>query len=910
MRKHNRTNYRHNFAGLSKIYLLERYAARYSPSPWDTVPTVIFGNPYDSVGKDARSNTDDGRHKLDSRIREYAGQQHGLKATLIDLLCPTILTILATFNLMDIYGSFTIWATAAFPATIVGCMIALLTGGQRVIRWTRLCTQMIAVLIAQCVIGPMFVFNGTAIGHVFATSDTLRQGFTAMTGSFKYLIAITPPVGTEHGALMALWTICLWCSLLTTYMMMSNSKTIASAGLIPVGVTLVISACMGSSQGTMPVAIGIFLSGIAILWVSWRLQLLESCRWHVAAIMIMIAAILATGTSTLIEQHRYIWRDHYDPPLIAHHYSSPLSSMRMFVNEHHDDTLLSVQGLPQGAPVRIAVMDRFDGNVWNLSDTSGPFGSSDYGPIGTTVPTKPFPTHESGERFMATFTIHEGFEEVWLPLAGQVQTITSTSDIYYNPHTRSALIPAKTHPSQTYTETGITILPPTESGIAKAGSASLSMVPRAISIPDTITAHAKAFAGGEPTGGMQAQALADALVEYGWFSHGLGDSYPSLPGHGNYRINLLLNDSVMVGDSEQYASAMALMARELNIPSRVVLGFMQHSKPAGNTEISTISDVTTTDNVITISQDSRTNTVLTTNADHNASTADTTNGSNETDRDTENLEGKTTDSTSSTDKTADSTGLIDKAKSSSKKTDPLRQDSTHISFTGNDIKAWVEIYLEHYGWVAFDPTPDESKIPDETIQPTTPEPEALVRQPPPPLLDPLRDASTAQSNGVVDGINAPNPSDLSALDRLREALIYVVLYTSPIWTLLLIAGIVVSIKMIHLKMAKCRGSPRTRVAAGWLSILSLVRQSGIHMPTDASRPQQAQAITLSFKLDTQLEQQLQRLSRSADRATFSKQPVSEQQVRSFWADADAIRCAVFKLQPRRNRMRIRLSLRM
>lgn len=30
----------------------------------------------------------------------------------------------------------------------------------------------------------------------------------------------------------------------------------------------------------------------------------------------------------------------------------------------------------------------------------------------------------------------------------------------------------------------------------------------------------------------------------------------------------------MVGDSEQYASAMALMARELGLPIRVVMGFL------------------------------------------------------------------------------------------------------------------------------------------------------------------------------------------------------------------------------------------------------------------------------------------------------------------------------------------------
>ena len=40
-----------------------------------------------------------------------------------------------------------------------------------------------------------------------------------------------------------------------------------------------------------------------------------------------------------------------------------------------------------------------------------------------------------------------------------------------------------------------------------------------------------------------------------------------------FRVIALLDGDPMIGDSEQYASAMALMARELGLPARVVLGF-------------------------------------------------------------------------------------------------------------------------------------------------------------------------------------------------------------------------------------------------------------------------------------------------------------------------------------------------
>ena len=60
----------------------------------------------------------------------------------------------------------------------------------------------------------------------------------------------------------------------------------------------------------------------------------------------------------------------------------------------------------------------------------------------------------------------------------------------------------------------------------------------------------------------------------GFLSHGLAsDSVPSRAGHGADRLIELFTRTQMVGDEEQYAAAMALMARHLGYPARVVMGF-------------------------------------------------------------------------------------------------------------------------------------------------------------------------------------------------------------------------------------------------------------------------------------------------------------------------------------------------
>jgi len=93
-------------------------------------------------------------------------------------------------------------------------------------------------------------------------------------------------------------------------------------------------------------------------------------------------------------------------------------------------------------------------------------------------------------------------------------------------------------------------------------------------IPDIVAAKATEFAGSTTSPIEQLRNIEQTLHTQGFLSHGTAsDSVPSLAGHGADRMEALLSGSVMVGDAEQYASAMALMARSLGYPARVVMGF-------------------------------------------------------------------------------------------------------------------------------------------------------------------------------------------------------------------------------------------------------------------------------------------------------------------------------------------------
>lgn len=223
----------------------------------------------------------------------------------------------------------------------------------------------------------------------------------------------------------------------------------------------------------------------------------------------------------------------------------------------------------------------------------------------------------------------------------------------------------------------------------------------------------------------------------------------------------------MVGDSEQYASAMALMARSLGLPSRVVLGFLPK----------------------------------------------------------------------------DDEGEISESRTEEQGT------TTITKFTGNDVTAWVEIKLDCYGWVAFYPTPKETKVPDETQNLTPPNPQTLVRQPPVPLTDPLRDDTQAKGKSSIGGSMADETSANLFWQHFGRIARKVAIYGSPLWTLLIICGLLLAIKAIALARSRKHGSTQQRVAAGWQSVAALARQSGL----DIRGTRSEQAVSIANQMDISRE---------------------------------------------------------
>src|SRR5690606_7384333 len=98
-------------------------------------------------------------------------------------------------------------------------------------------------------------------------------------------------------------------------------------------------------------------------------------------------------------------------------------------------------------------------------------------------------------------------------------------------------------------------------------------MPQLANVPAIAGAKAAEFTGSARGDLQRVRSIEAMLSGTGYFSNGTEGQVPSLSGHGAGRITSLLDAEQMIGDDEQYAVAMALMAREQGIPARVVMGF-------------------------------------------------------------------------------------------------------------------------------------------------------------------------------------------------------------------------------------------------------------------------------------------------------------------------------------------------
>lgn len=536
-----------------------------------------------------------------------------LRNRIIDVSLLTVAVVLALLVLLPVYGT----SAALLPIVGGAGLGALIVFVARARGWQPL-TVTAVVVVTYLLFGGPLAAPASTVSRVVPTADTAIWLFEGVVTVWKEILTLIPPLGTGDNVLVAPYLLALVGSvgagmLATAGAVVgpsvafpehtdqvpgtglsgmgtraSKTRTII-AGLIPVAI-LVLAILLGTVDAPFAVVVGIALALLLVPWTSWRLRRWQPRRYLTLALMAAVGLGGGVFGAPLVagDAPRHVLRNEIVPPFDPKDQVSPLAGYRKFIKEFEETDLVTVRGLPEGGLVRLATMDAFDGVVWNVADSGMAEGSGAFRRVGEVIPTS-----VRGQEAQVQVEVQE-LTGIWLPTVGystQVEFLgrrsrAQTKAFRYNDETGTAVLPGGIVAGDRYSLDVVVPQIPDDDTLAQADVASIQL-PAPQAVPDSVVAEAADIASSATTPAFVARALEQALADEGWFSHGIvdaGDS-PSMSGHGASRVNELLTGPLMVGDSEQYASAMALMARELGLPSRVVMGFVPSEEQQGTDEV-------------------------------------------------------------------------------------------------------------------------------------------------------------------------------------------------------------------------------------------------------------------------------------------------------------------------------------
>ena len=249
----------------------------------------------------------------------------------------------------------------------------------------------------------------------------------------------------------------------------------------------------------------------------------------------------------------------------------PTLDMRRNLDRQSDDVLMRVSGSGEPAYFRLAALDEFTGDVWEV-------GERDDETALTTDLRLPLPVGGSSlsvDRVQYQIELTDDLDTTWLPTVYAARQIEIDTEWLVDPLNLDVRADSGDDlDGATYTLLA-SIPTPTLSELREADAIPEDLEPFLElpgGMPDIIGETALRAVEGERT------PIDQALALQSWFRNGDYDYSLEQIDDDRNRTGLEAVEAFLqerVGYCEQYASAMALMARQLGIPSRVAVGFLR-----------------------------------------------------------------------------------------------------------------------------------------------------------------------------------------------------------------------------------------------------------------------------------------------------------------------------------------------
>lgn len=740
---------------------------------------------------------------------------------LVDTVILTVLVGLVLLPLVPVYGA-RAGLIPVLGGLLLGVSVALLAAVRKWSLWIAAALMFGAYLL----FGPLLAAPTLALSGVLPGPEVLIALVRALVSVWKEALTMSPPFG-RSGTLAALpFLTALFTSGAAVSIIMRAKGRQRLWALVPLIFAAAVGLLFTSPYTVYPVGVGVVVGLVIVGWAFWHAGIVQPKRWVSLLIMGAVAVTSGVVVPNLAEAGpRFVLRDYVLPPFDPSDLVSPLAQLRLYKKDLAETELFSVSGLPEGTRIRLATLDSYDGVVWNVAPAGTAQGSGSYRRVGEQITQQPAENAQTFELVILGLTGN------WLPTVGQAEGFDFadgsriSAQLRYNDSSGAALLTGGLTEGLSYQVTAVLPPEPNPDDLSTAGASDLRLPPLS-GVPAAVSSIAPSVSAEASNPYEIAQTIADWFPAQGWYSDSLAaDSRSvsnSLAGHGANRIAQLLEGERMVGDHEQYAAAMALFAREMGLPARVVMGFV-----------------------------------------------------------------------------------------------PNLDDDGAATVVGADVSAWVEIHFRGHGWVAFDPTPDTSKTPEQDTTQNEQHAEPQLLQPPPPPPDPAPPESEDTSRGRT--------SEGEEREEEAAGIPAVVWYAAGgvSGLLLLIFGPMLLVALIRLQRRKRRRNAKTpaaSVAGGWDEVLDQAVDLKLEPKELATRREAASELVHQFsaqeitsarqqKRVTNATEVVTALAHGADYMIFGPEDPSPENVAAYWQDVAKVNTALRATAKRRQRLRSRYSLR-
>ncbi|GCD96936.1 DUF3488 and transglutaminase-like domain-containing protein [Embleya hyalina] len=436
--------------------------------------------------------------------------------------------------------------------------------------------SLVATLLAWTFAMSATLYRDRAAARVLPTPDLIRRMSTDLIDAPRTILTTVPPAPARPNTLV-LVAACVWFAAFTGTELALRTRTLLVPA-IPAALALAVPVTLGvGGPGSNTMIVPALIASLGLLLLVRAPVTRTSVRTTAVGVPLVATIVVLTGVLGPL-LHRANARQPPDlhekvtpPPGAPLHAVNPLDRVSAWLQEP-DVALFTVRGKDTEPPSggegcwRLAVLDDYDGVSWlppaGLRPTTG------------RIPRQSGLAPESSTRAVYGVTIQE-LDGIWLPEADRPVRVDAPGvELLIEPAGGVPATGSGLRPGLRYeVESRIPHHDPDRLQYLQAaddpGATSLP-TPRLGDADDSPTdffrEQAMIATRGSTFPYQQALRLADWLR--GTYTYDRG----AVPGHSYRNLRFFLETS-RAGTSEQFAAAFAVMARTLNLPSRVVVGF-------------------------------------------------------------------------------------------------------------------------------------------------------------------------------------------------------------------------------------------------------------------------------------------------------------------------------------------------